>query len=172
MTHTEAQRAVTAASAGPTVEFPVHFRNGGRGRRRLRAGTQSAPPPIQPGRIPRVSRLMALAIHFDKLIRMGIVRDYADLAKLGGVSRTRISQIMDLLNLAPEIQEAILDLPRTTACQDPTSERQLRQIVQEIDWGRQRDGWNRMECRGRGHAIVAARRRWHNAVQRSHDNER
>lgn len=51
---------------------------------------------------------MALAIHFEGLIRQGVVRDYADLARLGGVTRARITQIMNLLNLAPEIQEVLL----------------------------------------------------------------
>jgi len=51
---------------------------------------------------------MALAIRFDDLIRRGEVRDYADLARLGHVSRARITQIMNLLNLAPDIQERLL----------------------------------------------------------------
>jgi hypothetical protein len=42
------------------------------------------------------------------LIQQGVVKDYADLARLGQVSRARITQIMNLLNLAPDIQEPIL----------------------------------------------------------------
>ena len=53
---------------------------------------------------------MALAIHFDGLIRQGVVCDYADLARLGGVSRARITQIMNLLNLPPWKQEELLFL--------------------------------------------------------------
>ncbi|MDM8004641.1 MAG: hypothetical protein QUV05_00600, partial [Phycisphaerae bacterium] len=68
---------------------------------------------IEPGNIPRVSKLMALAIRYDRLVSRGEVRDYADLARLGYVTRARITQIMNLLNLAPDIQEAILFLPRT-----------------------------------------------------------
>lgn len=56
-------------------------------------------------RSPRLARLMALAIKFDGLVRQGVVRDYADLARLGYVSRARITQIMNLLHLAPDIQE-------------------------------------------------------------------
>jgi len=44
---------------------------------------------------------MALAIRFDALLRQGAVRGYADLARLGNISRSRVSQVMDLLNLAP-----------------------------------------------------------------------
>lgn len=128
----------TATSVGPTVEFAVHFRHGDRGRRRLRRGAQPAPRPVEPGRIPRISRLLALAIRYDRLIRQGAVRDYAELARLGGVSRARISQVMGLLDLAPDIQEEILFLPRATKGRDRVTERSLRAITRELDWGRQR----------------------------------
>src|SRR5689334_4852756 len=59
-------------------------------------------------RIPRISRLMALAIKFDDMITRGEVRDYADLARLGYVTRARMTQIMNLLHLAPDLQEGIL----------------------------------------------------------------
>ena len=127
------------STGGATVEFQVHFRTGQRGRRRLRPGTRPTPPAADAGRIPRISRLLALAIKFDGLIRQGAVRDYADLARLGGVSRARISQIMDLLNLAPEIQEELLFLPRTVAGKDPVTERNLRGVTCQTDWSRQRE---------------------------------
>lgn len=62
--------------------------------------------------LPRIARLMALAIHFDKLIQSGVVTNYAELARLGNVTRARVTQIMNLLMLAPEIQEELLFLPR------------------------------------------------------------
>jgi len=46
-------------------------------------------------------------LRFETLIRSGEVRDYAALARLGHVSRARISQIMNLLHLAPDIQEVL-----------------------------------------------------------------
>jgi hypothetical protein len=55
-----------------------------------------------------------LAVRFEGLLREGTVRDYAELARLGGVSRARITQIMSLRNLAPVIQERILELPADT----------------------------------------------------------
>lgn len=58
--------------------------------------------------VPRIARLMALAIRIDRLIRDGVVENYAELARLGGVSRTRITQIMNLLNLPAVAQEALL----------------------------------------------------------------
>lgn len=127
-----------APQSGPTVEFQVHFRHGNRGRRRLRTGGRPTPPVVAPGRIPRVARLMALAIRFDGLIRQGAVRDYAELARLGGVSRSRISQVMALLDLCPAIQEAVLFLPRIQGGRDSVTERNLRVITREIDWCRQR----------------------------------
>ena len=80
------------------------------------------------GNMPRVSRLMALAIRFDLLVRGGVVENYAELAQLGHVSRPRITQIMNLLNLSPEIQEEILFLPVTISGRDTVCERHLRPI--------------------------------------------
>lgn len=96
----------------------------------------------QPGNIPRISRLMALAIKFDGLIQRGDIRDYADLARLGYVSRARITQIMNLLDLAPDIQEALLFLPRTTKGRDPIREKDIRPIAAVSDWHRQRKLWS------------------------------
>lgn len=138
---TAIRRQPGPSSTGATVEFKVHFRNSDKGRKRLQQGGRPRPPKTEPGKIPRISRLMALAIHFEDLIRRGVVRDYADLARLGGVSRARISQIMDLLNLAPEIQEEILLLPRTQSGPDRVSEREVRQIVRYERWMTQRCRW-------------------------------
>jgi hypothetical protein len=136
---------------GTTVEFAVHFRHGNRGRRRLRTGGRPTPPVVAPGRIPRVARLMALAIRFDSLIRQGAVKDYAELARLGNVSRTRISQVMDLLNLAPDIQEEILFLPRVQSGKDPVTERRLRSVVISPEWAMQRASWPKLS-RSRRHS--------------------
>src|SRR5437762_12025574 len=81
------------------------------------------------GRVPRVSRLMALAMRFDDLIRSGQVTGYAELARLGHVTRARLSQIASLLGLAPDIQEAILFLPRTLRGRYPIQLWQLLPIA-------------------------------------------
>lgn len=130
--------ALQAESTGLVVRERIHFRTGPRGRKRLRSGTKPVPPKVQPGRVPRVARLLALAVHFDELIRRGLVRDYADLARLGGVSRARISQLMDLLNLAPDIQELILLGPEVPNGQDSLTERGLRAATRLVDWVEQR----------------------------------
>ena len=84
---------------------------------------------------------MALAIKLDAYLRDGLVTDYAELARLGHVSRARITQIMDLNLLASDIQAAIIELPRTTKGRDPIRERHLRPIAGEADWARQRQMW-------------------------------
>ena len=77
---------------GYTLECKVHFKNSRCGRKRLRNGEAPAVRLVEPGRIPRISRLMALAIRFDGMLKQGMVRDYADLARLGLVRRcTKLS---------------------------------------------------------------------------------
>lgn len=91
------------------------------------------------GRTPRITRLMALAIRFEELLRGGGVEDYADLARLGRVTRARITQIMNLLNLAPDIQEALLFLTPVHTWRDALTERTCRPVIQEPCWQRQRE---------------------------------
>jgi hypothetical protein len=93
---------------------------------------------IRRGRAPRVTCLLALAHRFEELVRSGEMRDYADIARLGRVSRARISQILKLLTLAPSIQEYILWLPPRTAGKEGITERDLRNVVREPRWDRQR----------------------------------
>ena len=124
-----------------TITGKVHFQKGKKGRKRLAEGQDREKPQ---GRLPRVTKLMALAIRFDQLIRDGHVTDYAELARLGQVSRARMTQIMNLLNLAPDIQEAILFLPRVEQGGDPVTERELRVVVVVVveDWEMQQRLWS------------------------------
>lgn len=124
-----------------SIEFKskIHFRSGHKGQKRLRQG-QGAKHVLK-GRVPRIARLMALAIHIEQLIREGHIKDYAQAAELGHVSRARMSQIMNLLQLAPDIQEAILHLPLVERGRDPIDEHDVRPIAAEADWGRQRGLW-------------------------------
>jgi hypothetical protein len=125
-----------------TVSFKVHLTNGPAGKQELRLG-EAPPKPIPEGRVPRVSRLMALAIHCDRLVRSGEVRDFAEIARLAGVTRARMSQITNLLNLAPEIQEEILFLPRTREGRDALGESDLRELLgADFEWARQLQKWS------------------------------
>ncbi len=113
-------------------------------RRSAKQIQEQAPPTEEPGRVARVTRLMALAIRFEHLLERGAVRDQTELAELGHVTRARITQIMNLLHLAPDIQEAILGLSRVNAGRDPIQERDLRRVVAEADWANQRARWTTM----------------------------
>ncbi len=86
---------------------------------------------------------MALAIRFEQLVRDGTVADYAELARLGHVTLARMTQIMNLLNLAPDIQERLLFLPEVTEGDDTVTERQVGPVVRVASWKRQREMWGR-----------------------------
>ncbi len=90
-------------TTGIKYQTKTRFRCGANGRKHLEP-TGATPEPVEPGRVPRVARLMALAIRFDQLIRNGTVADQADLARLGHATRARLTKIMNLLHLAPDIQ--------------------------------------------------------------------
>ena len=103
-----------------------------------------APKPEPQGRVPRVARTLAMAHRIDRMIRDGNFRDLTDAAKAIGVTRARMTQITNLLLLAPAIQEEILDVPLVTNGRDPVSERQLRLIVAEPHWDRQLTMWRQI----------------------------
>jgi hypothetical protein len=91
---------------------------------------------------------MALAIKFQDMVDRGEVRDYADIARLGYVTRARITQIMNLLNLAPDLQELLLAGPSGAVLK----ERHIRCITQCVSWNEQRRALNAI-C---GRANIAA----------------
>jgi hypothetical protein len=119
---------------------------GRRGKRNNRAASASTPTPTVE-RILRISRLMALAIKFEDMIARGEVRDRADLARLGYVTRARITQIMNLLHLAPDLQEEIL-FWNSASSRVVMGERQLRDIIAEVSWKDQRTRWHWKTCEG------------------------
>jgi hypothetical protein len=125
------------------IKRKVHFRQGHHTRKEM--GLGEAPPEAPAGRVPRVSRLMALAIRLDQLIRDGVVADQAELARLGHVSRARLTQVMNLLCLAPDIQEEVLFLPQTVRGRDVITEKQLRPIAGIASWTIQRRQWTQLE---------------------------
>jgi hypothetical protein len=121
--------------------YKVQFDNGRTANRQARVGSTPALPPPGPARVPRVARLMALAIRFDGLVRCGQVKDFAQIARLGYVTRGRLSQIMDLANLAPDIQEELLFLEPAKVGKDAITERHLRPIARHTEWASQRRLW-------------------------------
>lgn len=124
-------------SAEVTIRIPP--RRGARRRRAamgapVAADEPDAPQSPPPERIPRVARVLALAHHWRALIQSGAVRDQADLARLVGVSRARVTQVMNLLWLAPDIQETVLR-GRFESLADETA---LRAVASHELWTRQR----------------------------------
>jgi hypothetical protein len=87
---------------------------------------------------------MALAIRFDGLVGTGRVKNYAELARLGRVSRARISQIMSLVLLAPDIQEELLFLPAVETRRSPVLLSQLWPIAANPAWASQRRKWQHL----------------------------
>ncbi|MFN0054059.1 MAG: hypothetical protein ACKV0T_17915 [Planctomycetales bacterium] len=131
-----------------TIKSKARFQRGRDGPKVLKLGAATTPAPRR-GRVPCLARPLSLALRFETLIRNDEVRDHADLARLGHVTRARLSQIMDLLLLAPDIQEALLFLPAVETGDDPVHERQLRGIVAVPDWGKQRRMWKAL-CQSAG----------------------
>jgi len=128
-----------------TVTREVHFAVRGH---RKRAVLGPPPAPEQPrGRVPRVARLMALAIRFERMLDEGVVANQSELARLAHITQPRMTQIMNLLHLAPDVQEEILFLPPVTEGRDPITERDLRPITAEADWDQQRAAWVAMTGR-------------------------
>ena len=113
-------------------------------RGRATAFTSEPPPPREPVRRPaKVARLLAMAHKLHRLIYEGKVKDRAELARQLGVSRARITQILDLTLLAPDIQEEILFMEAVDRV-EPVSERALRSVVLAASWAQQRRHFSRL----------------------------
>jgi hypothetical protein len=129
--------APDASTQGVTLSIPTHMAAPSHGLI-LREG----PKPTRPrGRIPRVARLLALAHHFEELLATGAVETQAELAELAKLTPARVTQIMNLLGLAPDIQEEIFFLPPLTEGRPPVTERHLRQVFKTVVWSEQRERW-------------------------------
>jgi hypothetical protein len=124
-----------------TATHKLEFKSGKRTAKTIvEAGTQLEQP--TPDRMPRITKIMALAIRLDHLIKSGQVTDQAELARFGHVSRARLTQIMDLNLLAPDLQEEILNLMPMDRTR-PLHERIVRSIAKLYSWKRQREEWKR-----------------------------
>lgn len=131
-----------------TVKSKLSVTTVARGRKKIHATRESDsnPRPHRKGRIPRIAKLMALAIRFNEMLRTGDVRDLVELAELGHVSQPRMTQIMALNLLAPDIQEALLNLPVETG-KPLIHEKRLRSLTTILDWDVQRAEWLRLNSK-------------------------
>jgi len=123
-------------NTGDTLQVEITI---AQNERRSAPRRQAKPTTPHPPTIPRTTRLMALAIKFQDMVDRREIIDYADLARLGLVSRARITQIMNLLSLHPKIQESLL-FPVAT----PPTEHHLRPLTLQADWTAQLRLWDRL----------------------------
>ena len=124
-----------------TINRKFHVATKRCGTKQFQVGAASVLPA---GRVPRISRLLALAHHCFRLVQSGTIINQSELAHFGQISTTRMTQIMWLDNLAPDIQEEILFLPRTTKGRDSIKEADIRPIAKTLDWNKQRQIWSRL----------------------------
>jgi len=101
----------------------------------------TAQPKVKAESITRISKLMALAIRFERMMARGEVANTIELAKLCHVTQARVSQILALAMLAPEIQEELMFLPCPSKGGRRLFEKMMRPIAAELDWERQRMMW-------------------------------
>jgi hypothetical protein len=123
-----------------TATHKLEFKSGKRTAKTIvEASTQTEQP--TPVRLPRITKMMALAIRLDHLIKTGQVIDQAELARVAHVTRARLTQIMDLNLLAPDIQEEILNLQNSRELKRFPREIAVRQIAASHCWLKQVEQW-------------------------------
>jgi hypothetical protein len=135
------------------VEYQIRFSPGQGRKPRVReapvearpivaASSQpAAPPSPEPapiGQVPRITQLLVLGYHFERLVREGVVQDYAEIARLTGLTRARVTQIVNLTLLDPRIQERILFLTVADAKCMQGFERDFRVVLLPSDWKEQK----------------------------------
>jgi len=124
-----------STTAPVEIQFPLRPKPGNAAETELRSA----------GRLPQATRTLALAIYFDEMIRRGDARDYADIARQACLCRERVSQIVRLNYLAPDIQIELLYLPPILSGHYPISETALRKIANRPCWSDQRQEWARLK---------------------------
>ena len=127
----EGRRVVTGHLFRVPTKVGVHF------------STEPPPPPPASVRRPsRVARMLAFAHRIEAAITRGEYHDRADASRQLGVTRARLTQLMDLMLLAPDLQERILFSEAVDGV-EPMTERGLRQLVGRGRWAEQRSSWQR-----------------------------
>lgn len=137
-------------TTAPTTGAPKdrHVLTGALFRRRSSRVTfaeDPAPPKAEPVRRPaKVARMLALAHHLQGAVDQGVVADRAAVARKLGLTRARVTQLLDLLLLAPDLQLAVLALEAVDGA-EPMSERALRVVAHAGTWVQQRAAWTASE---------------------------
>lgn len=132
-----AEPATPQPPRGRIVSMPFHRVT----RERVRFEDVAPPAPREPVRTPaKVAKMLALAHHLQNAIDRGLVADRTTIAARLRVTKARITQLLDLTLLAPDLQEAVLAMEAVDGV-EPMSERKLREVAQVRDWSEQRRGW-------------------------------
>ena len=140
---------MTESTRGIEAKYKVHVTTGRSGQKKVRRGPWRRPPKSAQARGPsRLARLLALAHHFDDMIRDGVVKDQAEIARLMRVTRARVTQVMTLLLLAPDLQAEILGEAAETKSGSAPSERQARGIALIAEWAQQEQAWRALTAGG------------------------
>ncbi|ACY13254.1 hypothetical protein [Haliangium ochraceum] len=117
------------------------FRHGGGNGRSPRFTGKPAPSAPPPARRPaRVAQMFAFAHRADGEVERGVFASRSAAARHYGMTIGRITQLLSLLWLAPEIQEDVLFLKAIDG-REPVSGQALEKIARIADWGEQRRGW-------------------------------
>ena len=104
------------------------------------------PPPAKPEPVRRpakVAQQLALAHHLQAAIDRGAIADRADVARKLGLTRARVTQLLDLLLLAPDLQAAVLAMEAVDGA-EPMAERTLRAVAHAGSWAEQRGAWSKL----------------------------
>ncbi len=109
-------------------------------QRRTQAGVRRRRRQLAERRPARVARRLALAHRIAADIEAGRYKDYADVARRHGLTRARLTQLMNLLLLAPDIQEEVLALEFPVG-REPVTDRTLRRVLTSLCWEDQRAAW-------------------------------
>ena len=101
-----------------------------------------APEPVR--RPARVAVMLALANQIQAQIAEGRVCDQAEVARRLDLTRARVSQLLRLLRLAPDLQEQVLFLESVDGLEPIVTERTLRQVTRERVWEAQRSALDQL----------------------------
>ena len=119
---------------GVRVEYEVHFQRDRRARKVVRSGP---PPEKAPDALPRIARLLTLAHKWEGMVRRAEAKDYTEIARRMGLTKVRVSQVLGLTLLAPDLQDRLLLAPGEAHAR-PIPEHRLRDVSGEPRWTAQR----------------------------------
>ena len=124
----------------PTEDAPKDRLFRRRGSRVTLSETPPLPKPEPVRRPAKVARMLALAHHLQSAIDRGLVADRAAVARKLGLTRARVTQLLDFLMLAPDLELAVLALEAVDGA-EPMAERTLRAVAHAGSWVEQRAAW-------------------------------